>query len=158
MNKCVKISIEKFDEFDMQMAEKIACFVWNRPDWDEHLIKCFEMFKEDSECFNLIAFANKTDVIGRIQCMKNIDDETLWYMGDLLVSPEYRCLNIAEALLMEVIKLLKEKNCQTLRSYVEPNDYVSIEFHNKLGFSKKEFQPFNHLILKDRIMFEKLIL
>ena len=64
MNKCVKISIEKFDEFDMQMAEKIACFVWNRPDWDEHLIKCFEMFKEDSECFNLIAFANKTDVGG----------------------------------------------------------------------------------------------
>lgn len=24
MNKCVKISIEKFDEFDMQMADKIA--------------------------------------------------------------------------------------------------------------------------------------
>lgn len=154
----MEIYIKKYDDFDMEMAEKIARFVWNSPDWSEHLIKCFEMFKEESECFNLIAFANKTDVVGRVQCMKNIYDETLWCFGDLLISPEYRRFHIAEAMLTEVIKLLKEKGCQTLRSYVDSTNVDSLNFHSKLGFSEKEHQPFNNLITDKRIMLEMKIL
>lgn len=156
-NQNANVSITVLETLDIETAEKIAYFQWKKREFAARVMRWFEQNNQESDCFNVIAINDQNDVVGRIFCLQNITDKSLWYFGDMFVAPEYRRLHIAENMLVAAIKLLKEKGGQTLRSYVEPNNVASLNFHNKLGFSEKEIQPFNYLINDGRIMFEKKI-
>ena len=95
------------------------------------------------------------DFVGRVFCIRNTDDPTLWYYGDLFVAESYRRRHIAEQMLSAAFDTLKDKGCKTIRTYVAPENAPSLELQKKLGFAEKPYRTFNSLINNGDIMFEK---
>lgn len=55
------------------------------------------------------------------------------YLEDLYVKPEFRSIGIGKALLMEVIKTAKERNCGRVEWVVLDWNQPAIEFYKSLG-------------------------
>jgi ribosomal protein S18 acetylase RimI-like enzyme len=111
--------------------------------------------KASTDYFSVIAENESGKIIGRLICMQNIADRRLWYYGDLFVIPEYRRRHIATKMFSAAVEALKDKGCETVRVYVEPENTPSLALQRKLGFSQKPFQTFNSLINDGQLMFEK---
>lgn len=51
-----------------------------------------DIFDEDADgaCFEVVARTAGGEAVGRLHCIRNRQDPTLWYYGDLFVVPAYR--------------------------------------------------------------------
>ena len=151
-NENIIVTVSEF--LSNEIAEKIALIQWGEPQsWG--IISWLYQGKTTTDCFNVYAQNANGDVVGRLFCLKNDTDKNLWYYGDLLVVPQYRHRHIAEKMLKAAEDKLLEKGCCTLRTYVEPENSISIALQNKKGFVQKPYTTFNELINDGDLMFEK---
>ena len=55
------------------------------------------------------------------------------YLEDLFVRPQFRGLNIGKSLLIQLVKIAKQKNCGRVEWAVLDWNLPAIEFYKKLG-------------------------
>ena len=148
------ITIRISEYLSEKLALQISDSLWGKPDI-AGLRSTLYNFKSKTNYFNVIAQNSSDDFVGRVCCMQNIDDPTLWYYGDLFVVEDYRRRHIAEKMIATAFDVLKDKGCKTVRTYVDPENTPSLELQKKLGFTEKPYQTFNDLINDGDLMFEK---
>lgn len=138
------------------LAAEIARAQWHSdaPMWVNRLRR--DIFDEDAggACFEVVARTAGGAAVGRLHCIRNRQDPTLWYYGDLFVVPAYRRSGIALLMLEEAKNHLLEIGARRLRCYVEPQNTPSLRLQKKAGFLEKPFENFNHLQNEGRIMLE----
>lgn len=153
------ITIEVSDYLTCELVERISLMQWhtNKPEFVnsvKHMLydgKCY------SNCFNVIAYNAATDIVGRLYCLQNQKNPQLWYYGDLAVAKEYRRQHIASKMLHAALETLQDRGCLTLRTYVEKDNYASLNLQKALGFTQKPYQKFDNLINDGELMFEKTL-
>lgn len=148
------ITIRISEYLSEKLALQISDSLWGKPDI-AGLRSTLYNFKSKTNYFNVIAQNSSDDFVGRVCCMQNIDDPTLWYYGDLFVAEDHRRRHIAEKMISTAFDVLKDKGCKTVRTYVDPQNTPSLELQKKLGFTEKPYQTFNELINDGDLMFEK---
>lgn len=153
--KNTEIIIIRISEYlSEKLALQIADSLWGQPDI-AGLRSTIYSFKSKTNYFNVIAQNSSDDFVGRVCCMQNIDDPTLWYYGDLFVVEDHRRKHIAEKMITTAFDVLKDEGCKTVRTYVDPENTPSLELQKMLGFTERTYQRFNDLINDGDLMFEK---
>ncbi len=159
MNEKLKkeiISIQVSKYLTNDLAEKIALAQWHskESEWVNRIRESIYCDSYFYDCFCVVACDCEENVIGRLYCIQNEQDEKLWYYGDLFVVKEYRKMGIASRMLKAAINHLLELNARTLRCYVESDNHASISLQKSTGFCEKPYKPFNELINDGQLMFE----
>ena len=148
------ITVSTSEYLSEETAMKISSALWGQNDI-AGMRSILYWHRSESDCFNVTARNASGDFVGRVFCIRNTDDPTLWYYGDLFVAESYRRRHIAEQMLSAAFDTLKDKGCKTIRTYVAPENTPSLELQKKLGFAEKPYRTFNSLINNGDIMFEK---
>lgn len=150
------ITIQVSNYLTNDLATKIAKAVWQS---DERA--CVNRVRQSvfddklmNDCFGTVAMNAKQEVIGRIHCIQNEDEHTLWYYGDLFVVGQYRRMGVATQMVKAAIEHLSDKGAKRLRCYVDPQNTASISLQRSLGFIEKPSETFNDLMNDGEIMFE----
>lgn len=154
-DEAISFSVSEFP--NIETARKIAQAQWNDPEQYDGIVHFAFTGKTETDCFNVIAQNESGDVVGRLFCLQNSEDKSLWYYGDLFVVPEYRRRHIAKRMLEFTERVLCDKWCSMLRCYVEPKNAVSLDLQAKAGFTERPYQGFNKLINDGQLMFEKVL-
>lgn len=150
------ITVTVSEYLSNEFAKKIGTAQWNCPEGYYRVRQWLNLSKTETGYFNVIAQNEHGSVIGRLSCLQNKSDPKLWHYGDLFVISEYRRRHIAERMLFSAIETLKDRDCKTVRAYVEPENLPSISFHRKFGFTQKPYEVFDELIHDEgELMFEK---
>lgn len=89
------ITIRISEYLSDKLALQISKALWGQRDVAELRSTLF-WFKSETDYFNVIAQSSSDDFVGRLCCIQNIDDPTLWYYGDLFVVENHRRKHIAE--------------------------------------------------------------
>lgn len=155
MKEIITIQVSKF--LTTELTEKIAKKQWksSAPDWTNRSRQyIFDELVNGNDCFGVIATTANRDVIGRMHCVRNEKDYSLWYYGDLFIIPEYRRMGIAKQMINTAINHLSEIGASMLRCYVEPNNLPSRNLQASVGFKERDFESFNDFINDGEIMYE----
>ncbi len=154
MTTLITIQISSYHSH--QLAEKIALAQWNTdaPAWVNCIRQSLFDEEDPSACFDVIATDQNGAVAGRLHCIRNQNDSTLWYYGDLFVVPEYRRMGIATRMVNAAKTRLAEFGATRLWCYVEPDNVPSLALQKSLGFSERPFEAFNLLDNYGQILFE----
>ncbi len=155
MKEIITIQVSKF--LTTELTEKIAQKQWksSAPNWINRSRQyIFDELVNGNDCFGVVATTSKNEVIGRIHCIKNEGNPSLWYYGDLFVIPEYRRMGIAKQMINTAINHLSEIGASTLRCYVESNNLPSRNLQISVGFEEKEFESSNNFNNDGEIMYE----
>lgn len=157
MKEIITISVSEYLTNDLSKKISFA-------QWHSQSAECFNRVrrmvydgKYDSDCFNVIAADKAGNVVGRLYCLQNQADPSLWYYGDLFVAPELRRMGIATKMAEAAFERLKESGAEKLRTYVEPSNQASLALQKSLGFSERPYEVFDHLLNEGDIMFEIMI-
>ena len=156
MNEIIRIQISKFltNEWAVQIARK----QWGT-DAPEFVRRSrqyvFDQFLDENDWLEVVAVTSDNEVVGRIHCVQNNSNPSLWYYGDLFVVAEYRRRGIAKQMVAAAIQHLSELGATVLRCYVEPDNQPSRNLQRSMGFSEKPFETFNDFDNEGDVMFEK---
>lgn len=137
------------------LVKQIAMAQWHKSEWSSSITHWVYDGKTQTDCFNVIAKNESDEVVGRLFCLQNKENRSLWYYGDMYVVPEYRRKHIAEQMLTLAEQTLIDRWCRTLRCYVEPENIPSQNLQRKFGFTERPHEKFNDLLNDGQIMFEK---
>ena len=155
MKEIITIRVSKY--LSDELAKKVAWMRWGTsvPEY----VNCvrnavFDELTDENDCFEVIAMTAKGEVVGRMHCIRNETDYSLWYYGDLFVTPEYRRMGIARQMVETAISRLSEIGAAVLRCYVDPNNMPSRNLQKSIGFEEKPFKTFNCLCNDGQIMHE----
>ena len=80
MKEIITIQVSKF--LTTELTEKIAKKQWksSAPDWTNRSRQyIFDELVNGNDCFGVIATTANRDVIGRMHCVRNEKDYSLWY-------------------------------------------------------------------------------
>ena len=155
MKEIITIRVSKY--LSDELAKKVA---WMRRGTSTpEYVNCvrnavFDELTDENDCFEVIAMTAKGEVVGRMHCIRNETDFSLWYYGDLFVTPEYRRMGIARQMVETAISRLSEIGAAVLRCYVDPNNMPSRNLQKSIGFEEKPFKTFNCLCNDGQIMHE----
>ena len=155
MKEIITIKVSKF--LSDELAKKVAWMCWgtSAPQYVNSVRKSvFDELLDGNDCFEVIAATAKGEVVGRLHCIRNETDFSLWYYGDLFVVPEYRRMGIARQMVETAISRLSEIGAALLRCYVDPNNMPSRNLQKSIGFEEKPFKTFNGLCNDGQIMHE----
>lgn len=152
--KNLKFQLSKY--LTNELAAKIAMAQWHSdsPEWINRIRRATYEDSYFNDCFDVISMDQNDDIIGRLHCIQNNNDKTLWYYGDLFVIPEYRRMGIARQMVSTAITHLSECGVKTLCCYVEPSNETSMAFQKSCGFSEKPYRSFNNILTDGQILFE----
>ena len=155
MKEIITIRVSKY--LSDELAKKVAWMRWgtSTPEY----VNCvrnavFDELTDENDCFEVIAMTAKGEVVGSMHCIRNETDYSLWYYGDLFVTPEYRRMGIARQMVETAISRLSEIGAAVLRCYVDPNNMPSRNLQKSIGFEEKPFKTFNCLCNDGQIMHE----
>lgn len=155
MKEIITIRVSKY--LSDELAKKVAWMRWgtSAPEY----VNCvrnavFDELTDENDCFEVIAMTAKGEVVGRMHCIRNETDYSLWYYGDLFVTPEYRRMGIARQMVETAISRLSEIGAAVLRCYVDPHNMPSRNLQKSIGFEEKPFKTFNCLCNDGQIMHE----
>ncbi len=154
MKEIITIQVSQY--LTNELAFKIAKAAWHSdaPAWVNRVRQAVFDDKLLNDRFEVIATNAEQAVIGRIHCIQNEEDRTLWYYGDLFVTPPYRRMGVATRMIKAAIDHLSDRNVKRLRCYVDPQNIASLSLQRSLWFREKPFEPFNDLTNDGEIMFE----
>ncbi len=150
------ITIQISPYLSHELAEKIALAQWNTnaPAW----VNCVRQSLFDEEdpaaCLDVVATDQSGEVAGRLHCIRNQNDPTLWYYGDLFVVPAYRRIGVATRMVNAARGALSLRGATRLWCYVEPENRASLALQRSLGFEERPFETFNLLDNDGQILFE----
>lgn len=138
------------------LARKIAAAQWDSdgPEWVHRIRRAVYGDSYFTDCFGVVATDQNDEVVGRLYCIQNDHDPSLWYFSDLVVIPAHRRRGIATRMLRSAMECLGERGATTLRSYVSPGNEASMALHRRMGFEEKPYEAFNDLVHDDEIMLE----
>lgn len=155
MKEIITIRVSKY--LSDELAKKVAWMRWgtSAPEY----VNCvrnavFDELTDENDCFEVIAMTAKGEVVGSMHCIRNETDYSLWYYGDLFVTPEYRRMGIARQMVETAISRLSEIGAAVLHCYVDPNNMPSRNLQKSIGFEEKPFKTFNCLCNDGQIMHE----
>ena len=150
------ITIETGKYLTNELAVKIAAAQWHstKPEWVNRIRESIYLDSYFYDCFCVVATNSCGDVVGRLYCIQNENDKSLWYYGDLFVAVPYRRMGIAGRMIRAAVGHLSEINAKRLRCYVEPENTPSIALQKSMGFCEKNYEPFNNPINDGQLMFE----
>ena len=139
-----------------ELVEKIALAQWNTnaPAWVNCVRQALFDEEDPAACLDVVATDQSGEVAGRLHCIRNQNDPTLWYYGDLFVVPAYRRMGIASQMVNAAKTHLSELDANRLWCYVEPENHASLALQRSLGFTERPFETFNLLINDGQILFE----
>ena len=149
------ISITVSEFLSPTLVKQIAMTQWHKSEWSSSITHLVYDGKTQTDCFNVIAKNECDEVVGRLFCLRNNENRSLWYYGDMFVVPEYRRRHIAERMLTLAEQTLIDRWCRTLRCYVEPENIPSQNLQKKFGFIERPYEKFNDLLNDGQTMFEK---
>lgn len=155
IKEIITIQISKF--LTNELAEKIAQKQWRSStrSWINRSRQyIFDELVNHNDCFGVVAITSNNEVVGRLHCVKNENDSSLWYYGDLFVDPAYRRIGIAKQMVHATINHLSERGAVSLRCYVEPTNEPSRNLQMSMGFSEQPFEAFNDFMNDGEIMYE----
>ena len=155
MKEIITIRASKF--LSDELAKKVAQMCWgtSAPQYVNCVRKnVFDGLTDENDCFEVIAETAKGEVVGRVHCIRNETDFSLWCYGDLFVTPEYRRMGIARQMAETAISRLSEMGAAVLRCYVDPDNMPSRNLQKSIGFEEKPFKTFNLLDNDGEIMYE----
>lgn len=155
MKEIITIRASKF--LSDELAKKVAQMCWgtSAPQYVNCVRKdVFDGLTDENDCFEVIAVTAKGEVVGRVHCIRNETDFSLWCYGDLFVTPEYRRMGIARQMAETAISRLSEMGAAVLRCYVDPDNMPSRNLQKSIGFEEKPFKTFNLLDNDGEIMYE----
>lgn len=155
MKEIITIRASKF--LSDALAKKVAQMCWgtSAPQYINCVRKVvFDGLTDENDCFEVIAVTAKGEVVGRVHCIRNETDFSLWCYGDLFVTPEYRRMGIARQMAEMAISRLSEMGAAVLRCYVDPDNMPSRNLQKSIGFEEKPFKTFNLLDNDGEIMYE----
>ena len=155
MKEIITIRVSKY--LSDELAKKVAWMRWGTS--TPKYVNCvrnavFDELTDENDCFEVIAMTAKGEVVGCMHCIRNETDFSLWYYGDLFVTPEYRRMGIARQMVETAISRLSEIGAALLRCYVDPNNMPSRNLQKSIGFEEKPFKTFNGLCNDGQIMHE----
>ena len=139
-----------------ELAEKIALAQWNTnaPAWVNCILQSLFDEEDPAACLDVVATDQSGEVAGRLHCIRNQNDSTLWYYGDLFVVPAYRRMGVATQMVNAARGELSLRGATRLWCYVEPENHASLALQRSLGFTERHFETFNLLINDGQILFE----
>ena len=140
------ITIETGKYLTNELAVKIAAAQWHstKPEWVNRIRDSIYLDSYFYDCFCVVATNSCGDVVGRLYCIQNENDKSLWYYGDLFVAVPYRRMGIAGRMIRAAVGHLSEINAKRLRCYVEPENTPSIALQKSMGFYCKLNTILNH--------------
>ena len=97
---------------------------------------CYECFEKiyAVKWFEVVAWC-KGRVVGYLMCLRNPDDVSNWYVGEIHVDPEFKRRGIATAMYEKVFDKLSDYDlAKILCASVHPGNTASIGLHRKVGF------------------------
>ena len=156
MKEIIKIQISKYltNEWAVQIARK----QWGTgaPEFVRRSRQyVFDQFLDENDWFEVVAVTSDNEIVGRIHCVQNNSNPSLWYYGDLFVVPEYRRLGIAKQMIAAAVQHLSESGATVLRCYMEPDNLPSRNLQFSMGFAEKPYETFNDFDNEGDVMFEK---
>lgn len=114
----------------------------------------------DTKWFTIVAFKDYRPV-GRVNFIRNNRDPLNWYLGDLVVVPEFRRQRIASKMISKGLEFisLRSSGGEFVYSYIEKDNLPSLKLHESLGFMNSgEIKPFMDLIFgEDETTYIKII-
>jgi GNAT superfamily N-acetyltransferase len=120
--------------------------------------KYFNSARLSNDCFLVTAADGEENVLGVVSFERSESDMRRWLMANLYVSGTNRRKNIATLLIKAGLNKVRDEKGNTVCSYIDNNNYPSLNLHKKLEFIEKEKKPFNNLIInEDQVMLEKTI-
>ena len=132
--------IKKATTEDALKVAIMAIKMWTEHTLDE-LTKEFENICENEErTIFLISVDNQA--VGFAQCqlrhdyVESTDSSPVGYLEGIFVEQEFRQNGYAKILLARCQEWAKEKGCIEFASDCKLNNYVSLEFHLKMGFTE----------------------
>ena len=150
------ITIQITDYLSQDLAALSAQAQWRSA--SPQCVNRIRSFNFDSKCdtdfFHVVATRRDGRLVGRLNCLQNAEDPTLWYYGDLFVLPEHRRAGIASGMVQAAAGHLRERGARTLRCYVEADNAASLALQRSLGFAERPWLPFDRLDNAGQIMFE----
>lgn len=150
----ITVTVDKY--LTNELAVKIALAQWHtdKPEWVNSIRERIYCDNDLCDCFCVTAVNQNEEVVGRLYCIQNEQDKSLWYYGDLFVIPEYRRIGVARRMINAALKHLADMDAKALRCYTEPENKPSISFQKSCGFQEKPYEKFNDLINDGQIMFQ----
>ena len=155
MKEIITIRVSKF--LSDELVEKVAQMRWgsSAPQFvNSFRSAVFNALTDENDCFEVIATTSDDKAVGRIHCVRNEINSSLWYYGDLFVMPAYRRMGIARQMVDAAISRLSEMGAVALRCYVDPNNIPSRNLQRSIGFEEKPLETFNHFTNDGEIMYE----
>ncbi len=151
----ITITIRTVTNPPNDLIDQIANFQWR----DDPQRKCCmrqDAFNlDDSPTFHVVAFCDGRRVIGHLFCIRNDDDPTYWYYGDLAVHPGFRRLGIASDMVRTALEQIEELGGRKVCCFVDETNTASMELQKKLGFEIRPAEPFNLLDTGNELMLAK---
>ena len=155
MKEIITIRVSKF--LSDELAKKVAQMRWGTS--APQYVNCvrqavFDELADGNDCFEVVAATSNGEVVGSLHCVRNEADFSLWYYGDLFVTPEYRRMGIARQMVETAISRLSEIGAAVLRCYVDTHNMPSRNLQKSIGFEEKPFKTFNCVCNDGQIMHE----
>lgn len=118
--------------------EEFFCLVKGQNDSEaatqvDFVYECFEKIYA-VKWFEVTAWC-KGKVVGYLMCLRNPEDVSNWYAGEIHVAPEFKRRKIASKMYEKVTDTLSEYDlAKTLCASVHPGNKASIGLHKSVGF------------------------
>ncbi len=138
------------------LTRAIACakFAQDAPAYAEQLAYMMFCDHYETDCFHVVATDQDERVCGYLYCIRNWEEPTLWYYGDLFVVPEARRQGIASRMVRAAMRQLSDMGAAVLRCYVEDSNTASLGLQASLGFRQKAYEKFNDIDNDGQLMLE----
>ncbi len=99
----------------------------------EFVYECFEKIYA-VKWFEVMAWC-KGRVVGYLMCLRNPEDVSNWYVGEIHVAPEFQRRGIATGMYEKVLDTLQDYDlAKTLCASIHPGNTASIALHRNIGF------------------------
>lgn len=134
------INIVKSSNVNLEELTKMAIDLWPDNDYNElkeEIISLmngpkdeFFLAKEDDEYIGFIHMSIRSDYV------EGSDSSPVGFVEGIYVKFSHRNKNIARELFNRGVDWVKSKGCTQVGSDIEHDNYVSYDFHKKLGFEE----------------------
>lgn len=137
------------------LIDRIVDFQWRGDPQRKNCMRTDAFDLEESPTFHVVAAYTDGTVVGHLFCIRNDDDPSYWYYGDLAVRTDCRRQGIAEEMVKTALEHIRDLGGVRVCCFFDEANAASMSLQYKLGFELRPAQPFNLLDTGDELMMVK---